>query len=451
MQRRREAALLCAVIATVAIALLATQPREAFWGPDSGNRFMQLRGVLRTGTLALDDAPRAGHHFVRVGEHVQSFYSPAFPLASLPFYALLGSWGLYVLPIAGTLAIALLLSLLVDRDYLPVAAMAIFATPLLWYTVVFWEHTLAAALSLGAYVLVIRNRPLAAGCVAAAGVIFREEGYVVLAALGMALLVTRRPGLLRLTAGALLGLVPLWLANFAMYGHPLGLHAKVYAGMAGPQLSNWQVYLFELTRWPRVLRDTLYTQGFVPAVPLSLAVLLGRPRDRFLLVTIVTGLLLTPLLLNQADFGITWGTRHFLWLVPLVAVAAGPALRRSRLTAALTVALALAGLALQVQGLRLLRNKLAFSDALIHAAAAPGKPIVTDVFWIPEDLAALYGERTIQFVTRDEEIPAGPLVFVGTRTTRVVPGRPLSGRIVSRSRIARNGDRMLDAMLLDCR
>jgi hypothetical protein len=451
MPRRTEIAIVCTVIAIAAITILATQPRDVFWGPDSGNRFIQLRSFLRTGGIAIDDAPQAGHHFVRAGEHVYSFYSPLFPLVSAPFYASFGTWGLFLLPLIGTLATAMLLSPLLERDYIPAAAAAILATPLLWYTVVFWEHTLAVALSLGAYVLVARNRMFAAGCVAAVGTAFREEGYVVIAAIVAALLITRRPGVMRFLSGALSLLIPLWLANAVIYGHPLGLHAKVYSGMGGPRLSNWWVYLFEFSRWPRTMRDTLYTQGFVISVPFTAAILLAKTRDRFLVVTIVTGLLLTPLLLNQADFGIIWGPRHFLWLIPLIAVAAAPALRRSRASAAITIALVVAGIAIQIAGIRLLREKLAFSEALVQAAEASGKPIVTDVFWIPEDLAALYGRRPILLVNRDDEIPRGPLVFIGSRATRVVPGRSLAGRIIHRTPIGVAGDPMLEAVVLDCR
>jgi hypothetical protein len=451
MQRRTEVALAAASVATVAGAILATQPHDVFWGPDSGNRFIQLRSFLRTGGLAIDDATPAAHHFVRAGDHVYSFYSPAFALVSAPLYAALGAWGLFILPLLGTLAIVMLLSPLLERDYLPVAAAAIFASPLIWYTVVFWEHTLAAALALGSYVLITRHRYLAAGCLAAAGAVFREEGYVMIAAVVVAFLVTRRSGVVRFIAGAMIPLTPLWLANALTYGHPLGLHARVYAGMGGPRLSNWLVYLFEFSRWPRFMRDTLFTQGFFPCVPVALAVLLSGRRDRFLLATIATGLCLTPLLLNQTDFGVIWGARHFLWLVPLVTVAAGPALRRSRATAVVTVLLILGGMSLQFQGIRLLRHKLQFSEAILRAAAAPGKPIVTDVFWIPEDVAALYGERAIRLVESDAEIPPAPLVFIGARTNRVVSARPLAGRLIHRTHVIEGSDPMLDAMVLDCR
>ncbi|MEA2165794.1 MAG: hypothetical protein QOK37_3921 [Thermoanaerobaculia bacterium] len=451
MQRRTQVALVCAVTAIAAIAILATQPRDVFWGPDSGNHFIQVRTFLRTGGLAIDDAPQAAHHFVRDGQHVYSFYSPLFPILSAPLYALMGTWGLFLLPLLGTLATACLLSPLIERDYIPAAVAAIFATPLFWYTVVFWEHTLAVALSLGAYVLVTRNRMFAAGCIAALVVAFREEGYVVIAAITAALLITRRPGILRFLSGALLLLLPLWISGIVIYGHPLGLHAKVYSGMGGPRLSNWWAYLFEFSRWPQTMRDTLHAQGFLASVPIAAVLLFVKPRDRFLLTTIATGLLLTPLLLHQEDFGIIWGARHFLWLIPLVTVAATPALRHSRASAAAVIALTAAGLALQITGICLLREKLVFSEALVKAAAAPGKGIVTDVFWIPEDLAALYGQRRILFVKSDSEIPRGPLVFIGARSARIVAGRPLAGRILQRTPIGSGGDPMLDAMVLDCR
>lgn len=445
MRRRAEVILVAAFVAVVALTLLATQPHDVFWGPDSGNRYIQLRTFLQTGGIAIDDAPHAAHHFIPYGPHIYSFYSPAFPLAAAPFFALLGDWGLFVLPLAGTLAIVILLSLLLERDYIPMTLAAIFATPLLWYTLVFWEHTLPVALALGAYVLVTRERLALGGFVAALSVVFREEGYVMIVSVAIALLLTRRR-MLPFLGGALIALAPLWIINWLTFGHPLGIHARVYASLGSVQLSNWWVYLFEFTRIPITMRDTLYTQGLFPAVPLACAILLVLRRD-LLTITIAAGVLLTPLALNQADFGIIWGPRHFLWLVPLMAVAAARALRRSKLTAAITLLLILAGIALQIDGIRLLQTKLQFSESLLETATAVRKPIVTDVFWIPEDLAA----TRVTLVTRDNELPHTPIVFIGAKENRVIPARPLAGRIIRRIHVTHGNDPMLDAMVLDCR
>ncbi|MGH7484863.1 MAG: hypothetical protein ACRD3J_00510 [Thermoanaerobaculia bacterium] len=445
MQRRAEVFVVAALVAVVAVALIATRPRNVFWGPDSGNHFIQLRTVLRSGGFAIDDAPRAAHHFVPYGHHVYSFYSPAFPVATAPFFILFGDLGLFVLPLAGTLTIVILLSRLLDHDYIPMTIAAIFATPLLWYTLVFWEHTLAVALALGAYVLVTRERTVLGGFVAALGVVFREEGYVMIASVAIALLLTRRR-VLPFVGGALIALAPLWLINWMTFGHPLGLHAKVYASLGSVQLSNWWVYLFEFTRIPFTMRDTLYTQGFFPAVPLACGIVFVLRRD-LLIVTIAAGVLLTPLALNQADFGIIWGPRHFLWLIPMIVVAVAPALRRSRTTAAITLLLIIAGIALQIDGIRLLRTKLQFSAELLKAATSIRKPIISDVFWIPEDLAT----SRVQLVTRDDELPLSPIVFIGARENRVIAARPLAGRIIRRIHVSCGSDPMLDAMVLDCR
>jgi len=444
MQRRTEVVIVAALVAVVAVALIATQPRNVFWGPDSGNHYLQLRTFLQTGGIAIDDAPRAGHHFVPYGHHIFSFYSPALPLAASPFFALLGDWGLFVLPLTGTLAIVILLSFVLERDYILMTIAAIFATPLLWYTLVFWEHTLAVALALAAYVLVTRERMVLGGLMAALGVVFREEGYVMIASVAIGLILTRRR-VFPFLGGALIGLVPLWIVNWLTFGHPLGLHALVYASLGSVQLSNWWVYLFEFRRIPMTMRDTLYTQGFFPAIPLACAVVFALRRD-LLIVTIAVGVLLTPLALNQADFGIIWGTRHFLWLVPLIVVAAAPALRRSRLTAAIVLLLIIAGIALQIDGIRLLRTKLQFSAALLKAATSIGKPIVTDVFWVPEDLAA----TRVNLVMRDDELPNGPIAFIGARENRVIPAAPLAGRVIRRIHVGNGSDPMLDAMVLDC-
>ncbi len=103
MTRRHEVLALMLATLVVALILIATQPRDVFWGPDSANHFIQTQSILRTGQIAIEHRFPIGHHFVDIANKTYSTYAPAFPAAAAPFYAAFGYWGLFVLPILGTL------------------------------------------------------------------------------------------------------------------------------------------------------------------------------------------------------------------------------------------------------------------------------------------------------------------------------------------------------------
>ncbi|HYO76481.1 MAG TPA: hypothetical protein VE010_08460, partial [Thermoanaerobaculia bacterium] len=265
MSRRPQIVLAVCVIALAALAFLQQRPLDVFWGPDSANRFIQVQQLLRSGSIRVEYlardldpemaiAPTGGHHFIPRDGELVSFYGPAFPLLTAPLYAAFGAPGLFVIPIAATLLLVPLFALLLPerRAMFGAALLLVFATPLFFYTVVYWEHTLAVALTIAAFVLATRDRPLLAGLAGAAGAVFREEGYIALACLGMAMLATRanRRAIALLVAGAAAILTPLWIANYLVFQHPLGLHAAVYGGFRSglaEKATNFLVYLFNFT------------------------------------------------------------------------------------------------------------------------------------------------------------------------------------------------------------
>ena len=519
MSRRTEVVVLAVVVLAAAVLILSTQPLDVFWGSDSGNRFIQLQSFLRTGGIAIDRAPHIGHHFVSVRGKDYSFYNPIFPLASAPFYATLGLPGLFVLPIAGTLLLIALLPLLTSASPLRVGLLVVFATPIFWHTVVFWEQTIAAGLAIAAVTLAKRQRVVAAGVLAGVSTLFREEGYIVIASIAVALLIVRRPlreALLFQFASAVT-LLPLWIVNWMIFGHPAGIHALVYESIgSGGKLSNFFVYLFEFTslrpwaillavpaillivlaavplddrirvalfalagvascistvslfRTASPLHETLYLQGLFLAIPFSIAMVLAVRElwstQRFLLVTVLTGVVLTTLALNQADVGVVWGPRHYLWLVPLIMVLAVEAVSaliqrsapsiRAILIASASV-LVVASFADQSFGLRILREKLRFSERMLQAVrSSPAPVVITDVFWIPEDLAAAFYEKTFIFVADDAEFGKAlgeRFLFIGSREFRRISNRgfqPMMPRVSRRMRIIEH-DLGLDVMLLE--
>jgi hypothetical protein len=493
MTRRHEVLALMLATLIVAIALIATQPRDVFWGPDSGNHFIQTQSILR-GHIAIEHRFPIGHHFVDIANKTYSTYSPAFPAAAVPFYAAFGYWGLFVLPILGTLLMIALLPALTTRSILLPGILLVFGTPVLWYTIVFWEHTIAAGIAVAAFILTERERPLIAGILAAISTVFREEGYVIIASIVIAMLVTRRRPW-SFAAAAIIALVPWWFFNWRLFGNPLGLHAAVYSSIAqGNKLANIYPFLFEFTGYrivciatallvfvipfkrvflvaaaagfviltvllfmsPAPMRETLYTQGLFPAIPFSAAMFLSwREQPRFRVIAVLTGIILTTLIVNQADFGVTWGPRHYFWMFPLIAVMAFESIPASRLIMITAAVLAICSFAIQFDGVRILRMKLRFSESLLTATKTDAnRVVITDVFWIPEDLASMFYEKDIALARNDQEFAAlsrGSILYIASRQFRLITNRgfqPVLQRVASRRRIV-GGDPMLDVMLID--
>lgn len=493
-------ALLAALIGVVSFATFV--PLEGFWITDDANRYLQTANFAAHGRLdivhpgaRLDPGgrhvPLAGHHFQRRGGRLYSFYPFAFPILAWPGYALTGIPGLYLFPLLGFAACAALLASELRRRgvgprLLPwLAPLLLCATPLVFYALVFWEHTLATALFTGGMWLALHAgdqrhpglwRRLGAGAILGGATVLREEGYVLTAAFALGWVVShpgRRAAVGTVLAGWVAIVLPWWMVNLRLFGNVLGLHASVYAALppspeggaaAGPfadvMRSLW-VYLLQWHpdrllaiagalplvlaaaaglllpashrggRWltgalalatagsallvvltlldPAPLIGTLHRQSLLPGIPIAALVLIagrrlwggGSPVTRCLLATSAAGVAGLGLGLRTADMGIIWGPRHFLMLVPALlaltpdaaGVVLGAATGRGwkRLTATLIAGLVGLGLLLQAHGLGLLSaRKRATRDLAAAVAEMQPVAVVTDVYWVPEELAAIY-------------------------------------------------------------
>ena len=512
MSRRAEVAVLVVAVLVSAVAMIATQPRDVFWGSDSANRFLQVQSIARTGSIAIQHRFPIGHHFVSVGGRTLSIWSPIFSVVSTPFYQLMGTAGLFVLPVAGTILIVCLLPLLTRGAILPAGLIIVFGTPIFWYTVVFWEHTLAAGLLLAAFVLAERERALVAGLLAGASTLLREEGYIAIVAIAAAIAIAQRTPrkVIVFVAGAVVPLVGLWIYNAQAFGTPLGLHAAVYSSIAqSNKLQNVFPFLFEFTsvkpanilfvapaialivlspfrlfrtalfglttigfavltflllRAQAPIRETLYLQGLFPAVPLTVAMFLSiRRLWGFRLITVLIAIVLTTLSVNVADFGVIWGPRYFLWLLPLILLLGFDALsdfNANAIVMASAVVLLICSFTIQIRGLHLLRAKLRFSEQVLTAVRQdPARTVITDVFWIPEELAAAFYEKDFGVVRSDAEMASamkmvpGPFLFIAAKEFRLLSPAglaPMMPRVAQRKRVVSIYP-MLDVMLLDVR
>jgi len=93
-----------------------------------------------------------------------SVYPPAYPALAAPFLAAFGPLGLRIPAALGVAACAGLLTLWLGAAVVSVwafgagAALAL-ATPLFFYGITLWEHSLTVALGLGAWMLASRDAP----------------------------------------------------------------------------------------------------------------------------------------------------------------------------------------------------------------------------------------------------------------------------------------------------
>lgn len=155
---------------------------------------------------------------------------------------------------------------------------------------------------------------------------------------------------------------------------------------------------------------TRLAQALLPGTPFLIVLLLssgcllnsGEPSRRLLSSLCLAYAALACLSLNRADIGVIWGPRHFLPLFPLLTplcvlafdglLEACPSKSAKVVLSALAAALLILGAGLQFYGLRLLQVKLEASSLLkteLERRAGQG-PLISDVFWLPEEMGTLY-------------------------------------------------------------
>jgi len=246
LARSRGAMLAGVVAATACLVVITATPREAFWIVDCGHKALVAQRLLETGftDLAFDYPAREldppGQLFpmadwaVPHGEGFISIFPAAYPALAAPFLAWLGPGGLRVPAALGVGACAWLFALwlapALGRRWAAAGGVILgLATPLFFYGVTVWEHSLTVALSLAAWLVLSRpsvGRALAAGVLIGAACWLREELVLMGASLACAcLLCWRRLSIpAALAAGAAVPIAGLLAFNTRVTGDPLGLH-----------------------------------------------------------------------------------------------------------------------------------------------------------------------------------------------------------------------------------
>lgn len=234
--------ILAAVLTLAALSLKS----PGIWITDNGNKLILLENLSEYGDIAVPNPagmldlgdqffPDAVFHFQKLEGKYYSVYPEYFSVLNIPLFEFFGFRLWFLLPLAGTI-----LTLYCTSRLAPLrgaaatnfALILLVSTPLLFYTLVFWEMTLAvAAAMIALYLLVKRRKYFLAGLILGLGLYLREEMYFLAFAIGVALLVAGQDkwrSASRFSIGFLLAAVSIWLRQLFVYGHILGLHGALY-------------------------------------------------------------------------------------------------------------------------------------------------------------------------------------------------------------------------------
>ncbi len=162
---------LACVAAIYGVLAFLVLPQDAVFSSDEGLKFIQLQNFTRKGWRDFtidypgrDLDPELSYvpinnppPLIRDGK-IFAVYPIFFPLLATPLYQHLHYTGLYLIPLlSGLLTLALsayLVRLTGEDDHWPVLLLIGLGTPLLFYSLLFWDHTLGTMLSTLALILV---------------------------------------------------------------------------------------------------------------------------------------------------------------------------------------------------------------------------------------------------------------------------------------------------------
>lgn len=273
MSRAAAAAVL--LTASCYVASLLWLPDGGHWIVDNGNKLIQVEALLASGHRDysipwpgqiydpdFEQNPLPNFFSVVHEGRLYSIFSPAFPALAAVWQAGLGPAGRALLPLAA--GVALLLGLLylaraagLRQETGPTAVLvAGLCTPVWFYSLVFWEHIVAACLAVWAvagwlgFLETRRTRGLVLSGLACAGAVwFRDQLLLLAAVMGLLVLAeardTRWRAALHFGAGLAAGLAPLALFQWLTLGDPIGFHLAhgFQTGPAGSLAERFAVHV----------------------------------------------------------------------------------------------------------------------------------------------------------------------------------------------------------------
>lgn len=231
--------------ASVLVVLWAGLPKDAFYSSDGGIKLVQLKSLIANNYrnvsleyLGQDIDPNSAISpfqvepllYIKDGRNY-SVFPIAFPFLSSFFYRIWGYPGLYIIPIAASL-FSLLLVYAIARQILDtgmsifIMLATLFATPVLFYSLTFWEHMLATCLLLSAIYILLRfefglRSSVIAGSLLGLAIWFRTEMLLLngILLLGGFASLHKHRAMLFLGLGMALPAGALFAFNKVVYGH----------------------------------------------------------------------------------------------------------------------------------------------------------------------------------------------------------------------------------------
>jgi len=330
-KHRSFLAFACVTAIYLVLAFLVL-PREAFFSSDEGLKFIQLQNFLRKGwgDFTIDYPGREldpDLRYVPINNPpalirngmIFAVYPIFFPLLAAPLYHLFNDAGLYLIPLFSglvTLIISGCIARLTGEKGSSSILLLGLCTPLLFYSLLFWDHTLGTLLFSLSLLLVMKNleQPrhfslLLGGMVVGLGIWVRSELYVmglVMPATYFFLGSRRFRHVASLCLGTFITLVPLWLFQFFIYGDFIGPHVGHLArlGEELPVTTNRLaiIYYTLLEGNSNLALGFLFIMAFVAS---TLIVRSPKLRANSLLVTIIFASLVVVSIPNilQANAG----------------------------------------------------------------------------------------------------------------------------------------------------
>lgn len=228
-----------------------------FWSPDTGLRYLQVRELIdKQWQSTWVDYPAHVldpelkyvpyyYAFIVVGAQIFLEISSFFPLLASLLFPVVGRLGLVIPPVVGGMASCIAIYRLARLTRLQHSAfimwVVVLATPVLFYSIEFWDHTFVLAFSLWSVYFLARGlgddgrgNMFVAGIMASMAWIQRAEYAVFVIALAFSWLIVSRlkiRPMLVFAWGNLVGALPLFIVQYHWIGHPLGVtYAPVLFG-----------------------------------------------------------------------------------------------------------------------------------------------------------------------------------------------------------------------------
>jgi hypothetical protein len=467
------------LLVTIASVWLAAElPPHGFYSGDSGVKLIAARNAIAHPSRPFEidlplingrPVPYVERFFAVHGQHAHALQSPLFPVLSAPLIAVFGLRGAYILPLIGFVALWPLV-VRIARHAAPgvsiwtVAAVGIFAGPVLFYAFEFWEHVPAITCLAGATALLSASHPsrrhlVVSGSVSALAILLRPEAvWYAIALCGWLFYAKVRPTYYIAATAVILSVFT--LLNFLESGNLMGLHASanlapLFDDWAGARLQRGALWfwpgsmlwiagsLVVTASWVAfflgVNARLCQTTALIAVAMLALDAATGAyprealwscwPAGLLLLVPSTRGKELAALwwlalftvvavwLSSTHDGGAQWGPRFVLIAAPAMIVlaaanmsdAAGPG-QAQRFRQAVVLIVLLAGLWTTRAAYRELRGTKQFYAQLVEAVdrvVENGSVIVFSTWWFDQVVASLYSTRTFLYA---DSGPAGATI-----------------------------------------